>query len=265
MSIKVSSHVWENSKQKGNNLIVLLKIADNAHDNGHAWPGIKYLAEKARITRRAAGQRVEALAKSGELIVIPNAGYVNDYIIPMTSDQVKSAYQAIAERRDTTTTALIQARRIFAGRSCILSSRGMRRNIPGDAKPDSHEPLRTNNKQQKKNSDSLQAQKQPAPKPQPAPPSATPKLTTIQAGPTPELVKIWGTMRGTCGAILKKHDLFMGTALTGIDDGVATLEYINDRPAIPGRDVEAFLLSAIKRKRADVQSVTLKARGDATA
>jgi len=40
MSIKVMSYVWEASKAKGSELLLLLAIADHAADDGYCWPGI---------------------------------------------------------------------------------------------------------------------------------------------------------------------------------------------------------------------------------
>lgn len=38
MSIRVMSSVWANSKQSGNDLLVLLALADFADDRGVAFP-----------------------------------------------------------------------------------------------------------------------------------------------------------------------------------------------------------------------------------
>lgn len=67
MSVFTSSAVWSGSRQKGGTLIVLLAIADVAKDNGLAWPGVKYLARKSRMSERGVRLCVERLIDSGEL------------------------------------------------------------------------------------------------------------------------------------------------------------------------------------------------------
>lgn len=86
MSIRVMTHVWANSEQKGSALLALLAIADHCHDDGGgAYPSMNTLAQKVRMTKRNTQNLVRKLAESGELIVELNAGpnKVNLYIIPM--------------------------------------------------------------------------------------------------------------------------------------------------------------------------------------
>lgn len=75
MSIKCQSHVWEHSQQKGSTLLVLLAIADYAHDDGTgAWPSIATLARKSRMTRRNVQLVIRQLERSKELKVRCRAG-----------------------------------------------------------------------------------------------------------------------------------------------------------------------------------------------
>jgi hypothetical protein len=67
MSIQVSTRVWEGSKHKSGNLLVLLAIADHADREGTAYPGIQLLADKTRVTRRHVRRCISELLKSGEL------------------------------------------------------------------------------------------------------------------------------------------------------------------------------------------------------
>lgn len=69
MSIKVITHVWEQSKQKGSALLMMLAIADNANDEGEAWPSLKTLAHKTRMSKRNAQMVIKKLEESGELAV----------------------------------------------------------------------------------------------------------------------------------------------------------------------------------------------------
>lgn len=61
--------VWEHSSQKEGSLLVLLALADCAHDDGSmAFPSVKTLAHKARMSERNARYCLRALEASGEII-----------------------------------------------------------------------------------------------------------------------------------------------------------------------------------------------------
>lgn len=53
--------VWLHSSHKGSELLLLLAIADNADDNGKAWPGIDLLARKTRLTTRGVQYALQKL------------------------------------------------------------------------------------------------------------------------------------------------------------------------------------------------------------
>jgi hypothetical protein len=72
MSIKVSTEVWQSSRHKSGNLLVLLALADHANDEGKAWPGIRLIAGKARLSRRHTRRCLNQLMASGELEILPN-------------------------------------------------------------------------------------------------------------------------------------------------------------------------------------------------
>ncbi len=74
MSIKVMSHVWENSKQKGTALLLLLALADMADENGDCYPSTERLAKKARVDVRSAQRTIKRLIEDGELIVFEKQG-----------------------------------------------------------------------------------------------------------------------------------------------------------------------------------------------
>jgi hypothetical protein len=67
MSIKVMTQVWEYSMASGNDLMVLLAIADNANDAGIAFPSVPTLADKARISESTVKRSVKFLVGLGEL------------------------------------------------------------------------------------------------------------------------------------------------------------------------------------------------------
>lgn len=74
MSIRVMTNVWQHSKCKGADLLLLLAIADNANDDGYAWPGIESLATKTRMSQRSIQYNTKRLAAAGELVIMPQAG-----------------------------------------------------------------------------------------------------------------------------------------------------------------------------------------------
>lgn len=69
MSIEVMTKVWDLSQQKGTPLLLMIAIADNANKAGECWPGIDYLAEKTRISRRQVQRLLHKLEDEGELAV----------------------------------------------------------------------------------------------------------------------------------------------------------------------------------------------------
>jgi hypothetical protein len=52
MSISIMTLVWSESQHKGSELLLLLAIADNANDQGIAYPSLRTLAKKTRMSRR---------------------------------------------------------------------------------------------------------------------------------------------------------------------------------------------------------------------
>lgn len=117
MSVKVMSRVFEHSNSKGTNRLMLLCIADNANDDGHAFPGMDLLAVKmGKVSRRSAGNRVRALAKTAELGVYPRKGTSHDYIVftAMTWAQAKTAIRELSKKRKRSITELHNLRTMFA-------------------------------------------------------------------------------------------------------------------------------------------------------
>ena len=54
MSVRIMSQVWEIPTVKGTEKLVLLALADNANDEGIAWPSIGTIARKCGVSRRYA-------------------------------------------------------------------------------------------------------------------------------------------------------------------------------------------------------------------
>jgi hypothetical protein len=74
MSIKAMTWVWDNSKQKGAKLLLLLAIADRCDDEGMCYPGHDRLATKARTSKQMVSKHIKELEKTGELTVMIHAG-----------------------------------------------------------------------------------------------------------------------------------------------------------------------------------------------
>lgn len=119
------NRVFEKSRQKGTNRLMLLCISDNADDDGLAFPGMDELASKmGGVSRRSAGNRVEALAGTAELGVYPRRGTSHDYIVftGMTLTQAKNAIRKLSVKRRKTIVELHRLRRMFAGTGAHESS-----------------------------------------------------------------------------------------------------------------------------------------------
>jgi hypothetical protein len=74
MSHRVQGIVWERSRAKGSELLVLLKIADFANDEGFdAFPTSRTLAKWARMSERGVRHILHRLERAGEIIIEQNA------------------------------------------------------------------------------------------------------------------------------------------------------------------------------------------------
>ena len=67
MSVRIMSAVWETSKAKDTELLLLLAIADHANDEGYAYPKVANLARKIRLSERSVQRLSRNLVESGEL------------------------------------------------------------------------------------------------------------------------------------------------------------------------------------------------------
>ncbi len=73
MSLEVLTAIWRNPPCKGGELLCLLAIADNADDDGYAWPSVATVAKKAAMQERGAQKCIKRLAEAG-LITIKQGG-----------------------------------------------------------------------------------------------------------------------------------------------------------------------------------------------
>lgn len=72
MSAKATAKVWEFSRAKGSELLVMLCYADYAHDDGTgACPSLKTLMAKTRLTRNGVREVRDRLVAKGEIYIRP--------------------------------------------------------------------------------------------------------------------------------------------------------------------------------------------------
>lgn len=74
MSLDVLTAIWRDPPCKGGDLLCLLAIADNADDEGFAWPSISTIARKAAMSERGAQKCVRKLADSGLICIKAGGG-----------------------------------------------------------------------------------------------------------------------------------------------------------------------------------------------
>lgn len=93
MSIKRMTAVWDESCHKGNDLLLLLSLADHANDEGYCWPSIETLAKKTRLSESTVIRATKRMEDSGELVVNHNRRYGNRYIVAtgMTEEQIETS------------------------------------------------------------------------------------------------------------------------------------------------------------------------------
>lgn len=71
MSIKVMTAVWDHSTHKGSELLLLLALADFAHDDGSGiYPSLRTMGQKIRMSERNVRYTLRKLEESGELVAI---------------------------------------------------------------------------------------------------------------------------------------------------------------------------------------------------
>jgi hypothetical protein len=75
MSVKVSSRVWEQSRQtEPSKKLLLLALADRADDDGVCWPSVNYLAERIHASERHTRRLLRDLEAAGELLTFEQRG-----------------------------------------------------------------------------------------------------------------------------------------------------------------------------------------------
>lgn len=98
------TRVWNHSKARGSQRLVLLAIADSANsdDGTGAWPSMETLATKVRLTRRQVQKIVDRLDASGELGVESRNGKANRFTVRVRCEREDApSFEARCERECT--------------------------------------------------------------------------------------------------------------------------------------------------------------------
>ena len=73
MSVYITSHVWHFSQLRGTALLLVLALADQANDEGYAWPSVATLAHKTRLSERTVQNLMPDIIDSGEVSLVSDA------------------------------------------------------------------------------------------------------------------------------------------------------------------------------------------------
>jgi hypothetical protein len=89
MCIDVTSRAWKHSQATGASLLVILALSDRADEDGYCWPGVDFLAHRARVTPRQVQRILPQLENLGELYVEHRTGrkHTNNYFVVVGLDQ----------------------------------------------------------------------------------------------------------------------------------------------------------------------------------
>ena len=102
MSLVTMNRIWDHAHHSGTNLVVLLALADRADEDGICWPGVDWIAQRARLQPRQARNVLRSLECTGDLITINRKGgrhRTNLYIISAGLDDNEIA-NLLARRND---------------------------------------------------------------------------------------------------------------------------------------------------------------------
>jgi hypothetical protein len=95
VSVEAMTSVWRHSKAKRGGLLVMLALADHAHDDGtNAYPSVRTLARKARLSERGVQKALRALEAIREIEptgVSSTGTVVYAITLPMGGEQTSDA------------------------------------------------------------------------------------------------------------------------------------------------------------------------------
>jgi hypothetical protein len=87
MSLAAMRRVWRNSQSAGSARLVLLTIADYAHDDPPvAWPSVATIMQRSGLGERTVQTALRALEHAAELKITARPGKPNVYTITIAAD-----------------------------------------------------------------------------------------------------------------------------------------------------------------------------------
>ena len=102
MSIVVLNEVLDSSRSKSTARLLMVVLAEQAHEDGVCWPGIARLAQRVNTSERNVQLLIRELEQAGELLVEQGAGRGNTnlyrVLAPLTLDRLLSDLTAQLEK-----------------------------------------------------------------------------------------------------------------------------------------------------------------------
>jgi len=75
MSIKITQQVWQAADRlRGNDMLLLLALADYANDQGECWPSVRTLAGRMGLCERTIYKLIARAVRAGYITVVPGGG-----------------------------------------------------------------------------------------------------------------------------------------------------------------------------------------------
>jgi hypothetical protein len=119
MSNKIITRVFEQSATKGGDRLLMVSIADQAGDDGIAWPGIPNICDRmGGVTERSVKLQFNRIMPRHELLIYPRARQSHSFIVAvgMSTQELKRAMRKLAKIRKVSTLELAKIRRARAGK-----------------------------------------------------------------------------------------------------------------------------------------------------
>lgn len=100
MSIHVSSDVWDYSTASGTTLLILVWLADKAHDDGVSWWSVPHIAKACRTSERSVQRALTWLAEHNEITLETRPG--TSSIVTVTIGRTARRGDKLSGRQDVT-------------------------------------------------------------------------------------------------------------------------------------------------------------------
>ena len=111
--------------------LVLLKLADNASDQGECWPSYQYIADQCEISKRSVMSHIDDLCQSGLLKKVfrkgPKGNSTNIYILTLPSATDSLGGSAGAAPRISHSFEPVNEPNSLSGREGFMSEAAKRR------------------------------------------------------------------------------------------------------------------------------------------